>query len=89
MAEDPEPRKRSKTILQAASDGSQKDVLIALRRRLASSIQSKDTPPRDLAALSRRLMEVMDQLEAIEAQSQKGDGVVEVPVDAPFDPEAI
>ena len=41
--------------------------LLALRDLLAKQLASGDVPARDLAALSRRLMQVMEELEALDA----------------------
>lgn len=64
--EQPEPRKRL-TITEAASDGTVKDQLIALRTRVAKAVEDPNCPPRDLASLSRRLIEIAKEIAAIEA----------------------
>ena len=46
------------SVLDATECGDNRDVMVTLRRRLAASIDSPETPARDLAALSRRLLEV-------------------------------
>ena len=46
------------SVLDATEHGGSRDVMVTLRRRLAASIDSPTTPARDLAALSRRLLEV-------------------------------
>lgn len=46
------------SVLDATEHGDSRDVMVTLRRRLAASIDSPETPARDLAALSRRLLEV-------------------------------
>jgi len=66
--EKPPPKK---TISQAAAGGDQKELLIALRGRLASAIEDPKCPPRDLAALSRRLQDVSRDIEAIEAREKQ------------------
>jgi hypothetical protein len=43
--------------------GDRRRGLLALRSLLARSLE--EAPPRDLAALSRRLMQVMEELEAL------------------------
>ncbi|ORL15400.1 hypothetical protein [Prescottella equi] len=55
-----------KTIVEAASEGSRRDVLVAMRTVLASAVGNPETPPRDLAALSKRLIEVMNDLDLID-----------------------
>lgn len=54
------------TLVEAASSGSRRDVLVALRTRIASAVGDPETPPRDLAALSKRLIEVMNDIDLID-----------------------
>ena len=46
------------SVLDATEHGDNRDVMVMLRRRLAASIDDPATPARDLAALTRRLLEV-------------------------------
>lgn len=46
------------SVLDATEHGDSRDVMAAMRKRLAASIDDPRTPARDLAALSRRLLEV-------------------------------
>ena len=46
------------SVLDATEHGDSRDVMAAMRKRLAASIDDPSTPARDLAALSRRLLEV-------------------------------
>lgn len=46
------------SVLDATEHGDNRDVMVMLRRRLAASIDDPSTPARDLAALTRRLLEV-------------------------------
>lgn len=57
-----------------------------LHERISFAVFDPETPPRDLASLSRRLMEISKEIEAIELQrAETGDGAPEVPADEPFD----
>ncbi len=60
-------RKPTRTVSQAASNGTHLDLLMAMRTRIAKSVEDVNTPARDLAALSRRLMEIAKEIEAIKA----------------------
>jgi hypothetical protein len=60
----------AKTITQAADSGTQRELLVALRTRVAKAIESADTLPRDLAALTRRLQEITRDIEAIDAEAE-------------------
>jgi hypothetical protein len=48
--------------------------LVTLRARIASEIDNPNTPARDLAALSRRLLEIAKDVDAIDAHD-RGDEV--------------
>lgn len=51
-------------ILEAAQSGDRKATLIALRDSIAETIREKPSG-RDLAALSRRLLEVMAEIDRV------------------------
>lgn len=64
------PKRRAKrmSITEAADKGSAREQLVALRERVARTVEDPNCPPRDLAALSRRLMEITREIEAIDAR---------------------
>lgn len=66
------PRK-SLTVKAAADSGVRRDLLVAMRSRIALDIDSPGTPARDLAALSRRLLEIVKEIEAIDAEEADDD----------------
>lgn len=51
-------------LTKAASSNNRRELLIALRDKLAATIDSTDSG-RDIAALSKRLMEVVGELDAL------------------------
>ena len=51
-------------LIEAAKSGDKRATLIALRDRLAETIQNCESG-RDMAANSKRLMEVMNELESL------------------------
>ncbi len=63
---------KTDTIAKAAGK-TKRDLLIALRDKIAAEIDD-GVAARDLAALSRRVLEITDQIEAIDAEG-KGDDV--------------
>lgn len=63
-----EHKKAPKTIYEAAESGSQLEQLIALRRRIAATLDADTTLARDLASLSKRMMEISKEIEQLEAQ---------------------
>ena len=89
VAPDEKPAK-PKSITEAAAGGTTRDLLVALRDRLAKAVEDPNCPPRDLASLSRRLHEITRDIEAIDAAAGEGgiSDAVATP-DESFDPEAI
>jgi hypothetical protein len=77
----PEPRRlaavtaetpvRSKSVTRAASDGNRRELLVAMRSRVATAVEDPKTPARDLAALTRRLMEIAKDIEAIDTAAEQ------------------
>ena len=57
-------------LLQAAKSGDKRATLIALRDKLAETIQNCDSG-RDMASNSKRLMEVMAEIEALPSEDKK------------------
>jgi hypothetical protein len=82
------PKKVSKTVTKAAADGDRRDLLVAMRARVATAVEDPNTPARDLAALTRRLMEIAKDIEAMDAR-EKEDGPGAVVPDESFDTSAI
>ena len=77
-------KKPPATILAATETGDPMDVLVAMRRRLAKAIDDPNCPPRDLAALTRRLDQVNAQIE--ELKSRNGDDPIGEAADTPDEP---
>lgn len=71
-----EKRDIPKTILEAAEIGSRVDELRAMRRRIAKAMDDPNTPARDLAALSRRQLEIGKEIEAIVVAEDEDHSVV-------------
>lgn len=57
-------------LIDAAKSGDKKATLIALRDKLAETIQNCDSG-RDMASNSKRLMEVMAEIEALPDETKK------------------
>lgn len=74
---------RKLTITQAAASGTIREQLAALRERVAKTVEDPNCPPRDLAALSRRLMEITKEIAAIDTLEAEGrDGSEATPDEA-------
>lgn len=56
------------SIVDAAKSGNKLDTLTALRDSIAATIETCESG-RDMAALSKRLMEVMDEIEEINSMN--------------------
>jgi hypothetical protein len=74
-----------RTILQAAELGSRLDELKAMRRRIARAMDDPNTPARDLAALSRRQLEIGREVEAIVIAEDEDHSVVVTTNDETWD----
>jgi ribosome-binding protein aMBF1 (putative translation factor) len=84
----PEP-KRAKTITQAAEKGTTRELLVAMRARIAKAVENENTPARDLAALTKRLVEVVRDIEAIDAHAAEEARESGEVADEAFDAEAL
>lgn len=85
-------RSRSKaqqTVTQAVESGTQRDQLVAMRTRIAKAIDDPNIRGADLAALTRRLLEIGREVDALDAaRQQEAKESAEVP-DEDFDASAI
>ena len=73
------------SIAEAAESGSRLAELVAMRRRIARAMDDPNTPARDLAALSRRQLEIGREVEAIEVAEDEDLSVVARTEDAAWD----
>ena len=64
---------RPKSITEAADTGTTRELLVAMRARIAKAVEDPNTPARDLAALTKRLVEVVRDIEAIDAREADSD----------------
>ena len=83
----PAPRK-APTVADAATSGDHRALLVAMRDRVARAVSDPECPPRDLAALTRRLADIAKEIKALDAAA-KQEADERVPDDADFDPAAI
>jgi hypothetical protein len=73
VSDDEQAPKKPTTILEAAEQGSRLDELKMMRRRIAKAMDDFATPARDLAALSRRQLEISREIESIEKAAEGDD----------------
>lgn len=78
-----------RSVSDAAKHGTTRELLEATRDRIALAVEDEKTPARDLAALTKRLMETVREIEAIDArEQQEADHGAEV-TNGEFDPDSI
>jgi hypothetical protein len=68
LGEKPPVKTKVLSVSEAAERGTHRDLLVAMRERIAKAVQDVNCPARDLAALTRRLQEVAREIEAIDAR---------------------
>jgi hypothetical protein len=78
-----------KTVTQAAADGSTRELLVAMRDRVALDVENKNTAARDLSSLTKRLMELVRDIEAIDARAEQEATKRDDAQDEVFDASAI
>ena len=87
--EKPAPAK-VKTVTEAAKHGTTRELLVAMRDRTATAVEDPNTAARDLAALTKRLMEIVRDIEAIDARdAEEVADSARRTTDARFDASAI
>ena len=57
------------SVAQAARTGSRRDLLVAIRERIATTVSDPGCPPRDLVALTRRLRGIAKEIETIDLRA--------------------
>lgn len=60
-----------RSVLDAATSGDERELLLALRDRVASAVNDSKTSARDLAPLTRRLQEINKDLADFDARKDK------------------
>jgi hypothetical protein len=81
--------KKKLDVAAAAARGSHRDLLIAMRDRIAKAVANEDCPPRDLAALTRRLQDIAKEIESIDLRSKQESDEDAIAPDAEWDEEAL
>lgn len=87
-ADEKAPAKTPATVVDALEHGTRRDELVAMRLRIGRAIDDPNIRGADLAALSRRLLEIGKEIDAMDAATEQEaaeDGDV---ADQEFDPAA-
>lgn len=58
----------AKSVSQAAK-GSRRELMVAMRDRIATAVTKADCPPRDLASLTKRLADITKEIESLDARA--------------------
>lgn len=69
--EKPAAKEKKLTVAEAAASGSHRDLLVAMRDRVAKAVANPECPPRDLAALTRRLQDIAKEIEQIDLRAKE------------------
>lgn len=62
------------SVSQAAASGDHRALLVAMRERVAATVSNPDCPPRDLAALTRRLQDIAKEIEQLDLRLKEDGG---------------
>lgn len=89
-ADAPTRKPKKLSVQEAAASGDHRDLLVAMRERVAQAVSDPTCPPRDLAALTRRLQDIAAEIEQIDlrAKQEAEDDAAEVE-DGDFDESAV
>lgn len=84
-----QPTRSQRSVVDAAKSGSQRELLVAMRDRIAAAVAKADCPPRDLAALTKRLQDIARDIAMIDAQAEDESQLSAGVVDDRFDSSAV
>lgn len=84
-----EPAPKRKSVADAAQSGDRRELLIAMRDRIAKTISDPDCPPRDLASLTRRLQDIAKEIDLLELSGIGSGSVVADTDDESFDATSV
>lgn len=78
------------SVSEAAATGDHRKLLVAMRERIARTVADPDCPPRDLAALTRRLQDISKEIESIDLRlREEGADAADVAEDEEWSAEAL
>lgn len=80
---------RRKSVADAALLGDRRELLVAMRDRIAKTISDPDCPPRDLASLTRRLQDIAREIDLLVLSGVGVGSVVASTDDEEFDASSI
>ena len=77
------------TVAQAAATGDRLKLLVAMQERISKTVSDDKCPPRDLAALTRRLQDISEEIEVLRLKARQESGESGEVSDEAFDASAI
>ena len=83
------PKAAPVTVTEAITKGDRRGILVATRNRIARTVDDPKCPPRDLAALTRRLDDIVEKIAAIDALAEQEAAESADVADEAFDASAI
>jgi len=88
--EAPPAPKRPKTVTEAAKNGTPRELLVAMRDRVAVAVENPNTAARDLASLTKRLREIALDIESIDLRArEEGSDAEDVAADEAWNAAAL
>jgi hypothetical protein len=76
VAEPGEEKPRRLTVTQAAAQGDHREMLVALRARLARTVEAPNCSAVALAALSRPMVLISKELATLDADGEDGEDAI-------------
>ncbi len=70
-ADEKAPSRKRASVAEAAASGDHRALLVAMRERIAQTVSNPDCPPRDLAALTRRLQDIAKEIESLDLKAKQ------------------
>jgi len=84
------PVTEPKSVAEAAASGNHRALLVAMRERIARAVSNPECPPRDLAALTRRLQDISKEIREIDLRAkEEGADAANLSGDQEWDAEAL
>lgn len=68
------PTKERKTVVDATNDGTRREVLVAMRARIARTLDDTSTPAHAIARLVREVADLDREIRAIDESTEEHDG---------------
>jgi hypothetical protein len=87
--EKPAEKRKPATVIEAAESGDHRELLVAMRERIARTVSDPDCPPRDLAALTRRLQDIAKEIDVLDHRAKEEAKEDAVSPDEEWDEEAL